>query len=87
MTDEQPEQPLLTSDDLTEEQRAWQPANDLDAVQTWPTVHKVENWDGVLRYYAVEEWDWRSVAMAARTFPGVRVELLDPWHLAVPLGH
>ena len=33
----------------------------------------------------LSEWDWRSGALAARTFPRARVELLDPWHLAVPL--
>ncbi|MEZ0494633.1 hypothetical protein AB2L28_20545 [Kineococcus sp. TBRC 1896] len=84
MSDDQ--QPLLTSDDLTEEQLAWAPASAEELAGQWPMARKIEMWDGDPMFYALEEWDWRSVALAARTFPGVRVELLDPWHLAVRLS-
>lgn len=82
---DQTDQPLLTSDDLTEEQRAWMPASSEELAGQWPMAHEIENWDGIPVFYALEEWDWRSVALAARAFPNVRVELRNPWLLAVPL--
>ncbi|MCI2237608.1 hypothetical protein MO973_16435 [Paenibacillus sp. TRM 82003] len=75
----------MTDEDLTDEQRSWQPADSVEAVAQWPNASKVENWSGVLVFYAPEEWDWRSVALAARTYPGRRVELADAGQLTVDL--
>ena len=84
-TTEDPEPPLMTGDDLTDEQRGWLPASLDDVWEQWPAVWKTEMWDGAIQLSSGGDppWDWRSVAMAARAYPGWRVELVNPYRLAV----
>jgi hypothetical protein len=75
---------MLTSDELTVEQRAWEPATPTEAVRQWPFSPKIEMWDGCMVFYPFEgDWDWRSVAVAARAFPSSRVVLRDSGLLEV----
>jgi hypothetical protein len=71
--------PLLTDAELTDEQRAWVPASFTEAWEVWPNGWRIEVLDGVIIYTngAGPDWDWKSVAMAARCYPGWRVELID----------
>ena len=79
---------LMSDDYLTDDQRTWQPGDSDEALTQWPTVRKVDVWEGQLLYWAVvgARWDWRSVSMAARTFPHSRIELRQPEVLAVIFG-
>ncbi|GAA4971698.1 hypothetical protein [Kineococcus glutinatus] len=83
------EELLLTSEDLTDEQRAWAPANLREAMQQWPFSWRCEAYDGALQFSGEppegEGWDWRSVAAAVRAYPGARVELRNPGWLSVYL--
>lgn len=76
---------LMDSASLTDDQRGWLPTTAEEATTQWPTIRHVEIWEGQLLYWAASgaEWDWRSVAMAARTFPGALIELRQEVALAV----
>jgi hypothetical protein len=79
--DDDPEE--ITTDDLTPEQRAWVPTAE-EATSCWPHAWKVEVWDGAGVFYDYEgTWDWRSVALASRTYPGWWVVLDHPGRLTV----
>lgn len=75
----------FTDADLTDAQRAWVPTGCWEAYMQWPAAWKIEIGDGALEFNdggGGEGWDWRSVAMAARAFPGWRIVLRSPWLLA-----
>lgn len=72
---------------LSDEQRRWTPTTLAEAYGCWPAVWKVEMFDGALQFSSAGDpkWDWRSVAMAARAYPGWRIALHDGFLLsAVP---
>lgn len=69
---------MLTERDLTAEQRAWAPADEAEAATQWPVAHKTEYYDRELVFSpGAESWDWRSVALAARAYPGWTITLED----------
>jgi hypothetical protein len=76
---------VLTPADLTSEQLAWQPVES-DGHGQWPAASKVK-WGPraivFLHDSGAAAWDWRSVALAARTYPGWDVKLATPWLLVV----
>jgi hypothetical protein len=67
---------ILTEQDLSDEQRAWMPASGWEAYGQWPACRKAEVVDDALAFYAgASSWDYRSVAVAARAYPGWRIQL------------
>lgn len=78
---------LMDGASLTDEQREWVPTSAEEATTQWPTIGRVEIWEGQLLYRAAggAHSDWRSVAMAARAFPGAVIELREEMALAVIL--
>lgn len=76
----------LCDADLSPEQRAWAPESLEEAAQCWPVGWKVEVYAGGVHYTNGDDsWDWRSVALAARAYPGWRVELHSGARLSVYL--
>jgi hypothetical protein len=75
----------MTDNDLSEEQRNWVPASEAEAIPCWPYCHKAEAYGGELVFLPGwdEPWDWRSVALAARAYPGWTVTLEDEGPLLV----
>lgn len=55
----------------------WVPADETEAMNCWPFLHKAEAYGGELVFSPAggEPWDWRSVCLAARAYPGWRVTL------------
>jgi hypothetical protein len=81
-TDE-PEPDAVTLDDLTPEQLAWVPTPE-EALNCWPYAWKVEVWEGAGVFFDYEgTWDWRSLVLASRTYPGWRVVLDHSGRLTV----
>lgn len=75
--------PLVRDGDLSDEQRAWMPPTAWDAYGQWPCASKVELADGLEFLTYAGGWDWRSVALAARAYPGWRVELRGEGFLTI----
>ena len=80
--------PALTPEDLDDEQRAWVPDGSWSAYEQWPKARKIELIEGSLWFTGgAADWDWRSVALAARAYPGWRVALESPgWLTVTPPG-
>lgn len=80
--------PILTDRELSEPQRAWLPEDVAHAYRHWPAAARVELATTGMTFWqgsAPEDqaWDWRSVSLAARTYPTCRVTLWSPWLLEV----
>ncbi|GCE75641.1 hypothetical protein [Cellulomonas biazotea] len=75
--------PLVRDVDLSDQQRAWMPATAWDAFGQWPCASKVELADRLEFLTHAGGWDWRSVATAARAYPGWRVELQGDGFLTI----
>jgi hypothetical protein len=73
----------LTRDDLTPQQLAWMPEPG-EVLGLWPHAWKVEVWDGAGTFSDYEgTWDWRSLVLATRTYPGWWPVLNHPGRLTV----
>jgi len=87
MTDADRERDLRdarTDAELSDLQRRWTPDTAGEAYAQWPAAGKIELAGDAIDFLSDNGgWDWRSVAMAARAFPGWRIELRGPGHLAV----
>ena len=75
--------PLVRDGDLSKEQRAWMPTTAWDAYGQWPCASTAELADRLEFLTDAGGWDWRSVAMAARAYPGWRVELRGEGFLTI----
>ena len=75
---------VLSDRDLTDEQREWIPADETEAIACWPYFHQAEVYGGQLVFTSGsdEPWDWRSLALCARVYPGWAVTLEDGGVLA-----
>lgn len=76
---------LITDADLTDEQRAWTPTGIAECYDIWPSAWKIEMWDGGIQYTngSGPDWDWKSVVIASRAFPGWVVTLHHGYRLSV----
>jgi hypothetical protein len=77
---------VVDSRDLSLQQRAWIPGNAAESAREWPHADRIEVWANTIMFENRwhRPWSWRSVAMAARTYPNRPVRLVGHY-LQVPL--
>jgi len=74
---------VLTLDDLAPDQLSWVPSSSWDAYSQWPCGTRVEHGESPSFRNDSEDaaWDWRSLVIAARAYPGWSIELEPPGYL------